>query len=142
MKDQLVKRLLPILGILMLCSCAARDVYVEQILAYWMGHTQAELVSSWGPPTFIWRAGEPGIWTERIDNGPIRMLVYVLDQGTSQPIPADYLGTESMPDVIGTLGRPPEEFKLNPPKVHTDTAVRMFWIDRNGKVVRSSWQGP
>ncbi len=137
-----MKRLLPILGILMLCSCAARSVYVEQILAYWMGHTQTELVSSWGPPTFVWRASQPGIWTERIDDGPIRVLVYVFARGTSQPIPANYLGTESMNNYLGTLGPPPAEFKLNPPKVETDAAVRMFWIDRNGKVVRSSWQGP
>jgi hypothetical protein len=119
-----MKTLFPLLfvAILGFLGCAATEI--RNTMASWKGHHQSELIAAWGPPKQI-----------RDDEQGGQIFIYVGPLTTEYPA-ATTTGIETSvcgPLTFGKANSPTPQTRDYP-------TLRIFWINRDGYVCRSSWR--
>lgn len=108
-------RTLPLVALLLLLAACASSI--EKKMTFWVGHHQAELIASWGPPSRTASDGKGG-----------SILIYEKYVNLGQA------PGKATADSAGNV-------KYTAPTQQGYTRTRMFYVNANGIIYHWRWQG-
>lgn len=117
-------RALSMLFALCVLLAAAGCANVRAVMDSWVGHHQSELILSWGPPQAVYSDGKDGT-----------ILVYSQERTWTTPGRAD---TRGGPTVVYGNRNIARSWRATttytPPRTHSYTVSRMFYVDPEGRI--------
>jgi len=101
-------------------------------MSSWLGHSQNELITKWGPPQEVMDDGQDG-----------KIYTYKKDKSYTVPGSSTTTVTGSV-NTYGnsTYGQANGNSTYQPSRTYEWTQIRMFWIDQNGIIYKWSIPGP
>lgn len=92
----------------------------NNVMQSWVGHSTADLIATWGPPSELFQDGSGGT-----------VVVWIYQRnGVTTPASST---TTTTGNTSQTVYQPSQSYGW--------TAYRMFWVDGKGVVYRWAWKG-